>query len=475
MSHFQRTTAISFLAILMIVGQGFANPPKTRREFARAMSEVTVGMSEKEVLAILGKPDDIQTHSDPGSINTRYFREVWRYGTDGHLTFPTLGYVFIDNRGKATDIRGGAGEPPDAEFLPEDELRSLLRLVDKAPSYSTREYDPRRLIQIVNTLQPLGKDKSLAVLEEYLRVSGGDRGGRDGVFLVLRVLFEVPADTGSMPPMMVGDFVPGIPVGDDRRLPRYPIVIEDDVPLLLARGCNLQGVAERPERHLTYFKEKGQFRKGPLVPTNTPTKLMASAMTKLKWLGDDPEWKLLIGNQILAMIDSVYRGERSEHGFRFWATDNAAADRTWKSIETKISKLDIRWNREQDRYTFKDGSSLPELVRKLYRRNIWKLEGLGGDAELILERSDLKKLHACLSWSGNLPAESPSFELVLFAVKDPMKPLVKWSALNVPAKTETVLSGSSSQAYGLDLDEGLEIQGRLTIGGRERVGPVFRP
>jgi hypothetical protein len=37
---------------------------RTRAEFAAAMAKVKKGMPEKEVLALLGKPDDIRTQYD---------------------------------------------------------------------------------------------------------------------------------------------------------------------------------------------------------------------------------------------------------------------------------------------------------------------------------------------------------------------------------------------------------------------------
>src|SRR5439155_26392043 len=73
--------------------------PETRQAFARAMSKIKEGMAEKDVLALLGKPDDIRTHNDPGGISTTRTKEIWCYGTNGHLTFATLGRVYIDNEG----------------------------------------------------------------------------------------------------------------------------------------------------------------------------------------------------------------------------------------------------------------------------------------------------------------------------------------------------------------------------------------
>ena len=91
--------------------------------------------------------------------------------------------------------------------LPEErELRRLLDILGQVPSYNAgRRYNPRTVIRAVNALLPLGKDKALATIEEFLRVTGfWEHNEGEGMFLVLRTLFDVPKDPGYMPPMMVG-------------------------------------------------------------------------------------------------------------------------------------------------------------------------------------------------------------------------------------------------------------------------------
>src|SRR5262245_21634834 len=105
--------------------------PVTRQEFARAFARIKPGgpgfrgggTREAEVLDILGAPDDIRTREDPGGITSPRTREIWCYGTDGHLTFPTVGRVFIDVDGTAQIVVGGDGTPPDPGLLPEEQLR----------------------------------------------------------------------------------------------------------------------------------------------------------------------------------------------------------------------------------------------------------------------------------------------------------------------------------------------------------------
>jgi hypothetical protein len=60
----------------------------------------------------------------------------------------------------------------------------------------------------------------------------------------------------------------------------------------------------------------------------------------------------------------------------------------WKNYVNDVSQLKIRWDPEQNLYVRNDGTHLPPIPTKPDRRVIWKLEGIGIEAELILERTD---------------------------------------------------------------------------------------
>src|SRR5262249_58913043 len=80
----------------------------SREQFARAMATVERGTSKEKLLALLGPPDDICTRSDPPypGRNPR-LKEFWCYGTNGHLTFPTLGCVYINQQDQVHWAYGG--------------------------------------------------------------------------------------------------------------------------------------------------------------------------------------------------------------------------------------------------------------------------------------------------------------------------------------------------------------------------------
>ncbi len=279
----------------VIVDKSHSSPPeasdapprpayRSRRDFAAAMSRVKKGMPAQEVYELLGPPEDIRTQDDPRGITTAGTREVWRYGTAGHLTFPTLGCVAIDTDGDAQYIAGSGDPLCKPEDLPEEDLRRLLLLLDNAPSFhSSRRFNPLALIRVVNELLPLGKERALSVIEEYLRLcSFAEDTAEDGVFLVLRVLFEVPEEPGYMPHMWVGAPSPEEPT-DPQRLPHFPLLLLDDVPLLLIGGYSVGGRPELPHSHVRYFREHGRLRTKPLVPPADPLVFLDRAWPSISW------------------------------------------------------------------------------------------------------------------------------------------------------------------------------------------------
>ncbi|HEY4241456.1 MAG TPA: hypothetical protein VGM88_16660 [Kofleriaceae bacterium] len=128
-------------------------------------------------------------------------------------------------------------------------------LLAHAASADFTKYDPRAVIDAVNALIPLGKDAAL----DKIAHAKGDR----GLFLVLRVLF----DADPPPPMRIGAPVPPPPA---KALPSFPILMVDDVPLMLARGYTLAGLPEAVSSHVDYYRAHGTLRAAPLKP---PAKL----------------------------------------------------------------------------------------------------------------------------------------------------------------------------------------------------------
>lgn len=112
-----------------------------------------------------------------------------------------------------------------------------VAMLSKAPSITGDTYQCGDIIQVVNHLRQLGKDKCLAVLRDYL-AAGGEH---DKVLVICRLLFVNPK--GWEPPIL-GETVPAIGQHMAKQFPLFPIALSDRVPFLLVRGYSLKGQAE---------------------------------------------------------------------------------------------------------------------------------------------------------------------------------------------------------------------------------------
>lgn len=438
-----------------------------RVDFARAINSVSTGMQGDEVMQLLGKPDDIRTHFDPGGISTSRTTEIWCYGTSGRLTFPTLGCVFME-AGGAQYIYGGKGNPPDPVMLDEAELRKLLQLIDNLSE--SRGSNPLLYIQLVNTLHPLGKDKALAVIGEYLRVSSPYLGDRIPLFILLRLLFEVPEDPGFMPRMMVG--APSVKEPENRKLiPVFPVVLMDDIPLNLVSYYMLAGCPQPVEAHLDDFRKNGNWRKNPLHPSNQPLELLKALEGSPQWIYQGPrsglnyEWeKNHLAEQLLRLVRTVYRIETDQDG-RMIPRDRFDPQR-WDNIVSDVAALNIRWDVATNIYVLPDGSSLPEVKEPIHMRQIWKIPGLGPRANLIFERKNKDFILLRLERSG-VPRLDSVVKVYQAEARD--NPLAKY---RISASDD---SGSSQTSQDVFLPAGETLQAEIIMNGETTKSPVFTP
>lgn len=141
-----------------------------------------------------------------------------------------------------------------------------MAALGRAATMTVGDYNPSLVIDAVNALQPLGKEGALKAITSCLT------GQRDpaypaGLLWVLRVLFNLSPSQG-FPPVNIG--TPDIPPPvDPETLPRFPIVIVNDIPFLVVRGHVLRGLPEPVEAHIRYFLDHGVVRDRLLVPPAT--------------------------------------------------------------------------------------------------------------------------------------------------------------------------------------------------------------
>jgi hypothetical protein len=303
-------------------------------------------MTQTEVRRILGKPDDLRTGKDVrGGPNDS--SEEWCFGTDGHLTFPSLGTIWFEGK-EVVLVAGGTGTPPPRSLFNEEELRDILAMLghDGQPP-GNLSWDPVWGIKAVNTLVPLGKHKALAALEEFLRITPSFLSFYEVSFL-LRVLFDVPKDTGYMPGFRY-PIQPG-PPDDIKRVPRFPILILGDVPLEIAFGSGLGGDSpytneEILAAEIAFSRDHATMRLKPLQPTDKPLQVF-SQWKAYEWVYRDRRspyvWTYsasakVIKKQLHQLLKTIYRGD----------------------VENGALSEPVRWDMKRNIYTFLDGKTLP--------------------------------------------------------------------------------------------------------------------
>ncbi len=462
LNHVKTSQVLVVSAFLSLLFLSQASAEESRADFVKKMELVHQGMSAEQVTAILGKPDDIVTPYDPGD-NYGDDWELWGYGADGHLSFPTLGVVRLV-KGKVNYIRGDRGAPPAGNVISEAELRTALRQIHAAD-----ESNPLSMIRVVNRLLPMGKEKILAALSEHERVSS--LSGFDGYesFLLLRLLFQVPSPPGYMPEMRVGGPEPEGPK-DKTILPLFPAALIDEVPIYLVYGYVLAGQAEPVEFHIDYFRKNGVLRTRPLRPTDDPLGVLPKLEASPGWLyGFDPmendRGKGYIANQLLRLVATVYRAELNPDGeCSDFYTGGHFDQRRWNAIVKAVADLHIHWDASQNHYVFSDGSSLPELPKPNYRRVIWETPELGDNTCLILERLNAKwiRVTQTLDLEGHLRVH----------------PVLTFHAVdggNRALYSVTIPGSSGEFETEFPVTAGEQIRAELSFRGKTRLSPTSVP
>jgi hypothetical protein len=300
------------------------------------------GMTRAQVRAILGPADDVITPADPKRAFSRGTlgdgEEEWCYGTDRHLGFPTLGRVAFEH-GETLASYGSQGSPPPARLFREAELRSLFRLLSSTPDpMSGGVPDPLAVIRIVNALQPLGKEKAIAAIGEYARITsyamtprevGAKRWewmDNEGLYLVVAILF-------------------GRPTWPDAYRPWFDWALQDDIPLVVQTygGTGPQGFFEN---EFDQYRIWGRLRAKPLVPTDRPLSTLDRLDAVLR-PGGVPNRRLVM-SELLRLIEPVYATKPDRWGDRL--PKRGDVEEWWKEIGAAVEGLRLRWDPNRNSY-----------------------------------------------------------------------------------------------------------------------------
>ncbi len=278
----RNTVLLLILASLTVFPETIAMNLKaqdSRLEFFEKIKTIEKGMPIAQIKVVLGEPDDIWTREDPGMITDPNVAIVWCFGSENHLAFPTLGRVDFDSAGVVYQVCGDGDNPIGSEEIIESEVRRFLNLIHSTPGVAGAKWDPAVFIDVVNALHPIGKESCLALMREYLRVSPLGLEVHEQISMLLRVLHEVPEEDGFFPDPMLGSLYPD-ELSDHSLLPRFPVHLIQDIPVLLVNGYDYMGDTPFTADALDWYESNGVWRSRPLEPAKVSEMTMENLMNE---------------------------------------------------------------------------------------------------------------------------------------------------------------------------------------------------
>ena len=244
-------------------------------------------------------------------------------------------------------------------------------LLNQVPPIIGFTFDPLKLIQSANGLYPCGKDRILRAVTDYVHQHQAPEISRlFGVSLLLWCLFEVPNQLGSFPSLEIG-----MPIylrePEDRRIaPRFPLILCEDIPLLVTEGILFAVTFPgSPLRHVDFCRRFCRLRRQPLTPGVDPLRVIdrIEATPGCLWTkpyeavndGISPRFsevsegrarrmRSMLRLQLLRLIKDAYPLPRDvAHKV---ASYGDISDRDWQQIVAEVSRLDLRWDEGANRY-----------------------------------------------------------------------------------------------------------------------------
>ena len=225
------------------------------------------------------------------------------------------------------------------------------RLIEKCALWDGYKFDPLTYISAVNSLYDKDKDDIISALKQYNSLDRRQMApDSTKIFFLLRLLF-VPADSKIMFPNI--GF--GKPLDENnpptKDYPLYPLVVVQDVPLLIVSGFFLAGVPENPIKHIEFCNVNCNLRSEPLCPPDNPLSLAEILMSSVRWYRKELEHdKGMLRAQLLRLIRKVY-AEPDMDEITFYT--RLIPDSSWEKYKIAFDSLNPVWDKKENNYRLK--------------------------------------------------------------------------------------------------------------------------
>lgn len=324
--------------------------------FLTSLAQLAEGDSRVRTIEVLGFPTAIQSKSelihrrDALWLDALGIDEVLCYGECAPGYPPTLGQVFM-SRGAVAMIVGIRSSGWSATSIDKSELSRLLRLLDDLPAVDGFEFDPSRIIRAVNALHSLGEESARSVIQEYFRITPRcDFKSRESVYLMLRVLYDPPNESKCFPVLALGSPHPYFESKES--IQRFPLVIANDIPLLVIDGYSRYGLLPDADEVLQWYAEHCEMRKRPLAPQFDAVHMLMKVENEcISLLENKGHAERMRGIVIRQMAIAVKQDRIVSR--RWSSADN------WRAIAATMPKETIEWNIERQEFIEIAASATP--------------------------------------------------------------------------------------------------------------------
>ncbi|AXG71103.1 hypothetical protein KORDIASMS9_03358 [Kordia sp. SMS9] len=133
-------------------------------------------------------------------------------------------------------------------------MDSLQNDLEAISTMTPQDFNPMFFTAVADRLASLGKDDALIAVEEFVHHSTVHT-DHFGLFLLLRMLFEVPT-THKHPEIRIGKFDYDMPNAEDEAN-LFPIVYSNKIPFLLVTGYFTGGFPQPINDHTRFYRDFG--------------------------------------------------------------------------------------------------------------------------------------------------------------------------------------------------------------------------
>jgi hypothetical protein len=230
----------------------------------------------------------------------------------------------------------------------------VFNLIEKCSPWDGYTFDPATYLQAVNRLHNQDANLLLEYLEEYITSILNQPKMLENItriFFLLRLLF-VPQKPGQpFPEIRVGTpDDPNPPPAKD--FPIYPLLLIEDVPLLIVAGFNLGGLPQSPLEHLEFCRKECRVRPAPLHPPANPLPLADQLLSSKQWYrekegAEASENRAILRAQLLRLVRSAYPLPNVDDMSFFTTLEN---DADWKNHLQAFERLKATWDDSKNAY-----------------------------------------------------------------------------------------------------------------------------